>query len=55
MTGPFNGLARRYDDEDYDVFAVMDTVPMVVSGVRMKESPLLSVISAFFGIDFETR
>jgi hypothetical protein len=55
MTGPFNGLARRYDDEDYDVFAVMDSVPMVVSGVRSQDSPLLSVISAFFGIDFDTR
>ena len=55
MTGPFNGLARRYDDEDYDVFAVMDSVPIIVSSVRQKESPLLSIVSAFFGFDLDLQ
>ena len=48
-----NGDKRSYLDEEYDVFAVMDNVPMVVKSVARKESRFVSLLSAFFGIDSE--
>jgi hypothetical protein len=44
---------RGYEDEEYDSFAVMDAVPLVVSGVSRKGARFLSIFSAFLGIDSE--
>ena len=44
---------RDYADEEYDVFAVMDAVPLVVRGVERRGSRFVALVSAFLGIDSE--
>ena len=41
---------RAYADEDYDVFAVMDTVPLVVRGLDRRGSRFWTIFSAFVGV-----
>ena len=41
---------RSYADEEYDVFAVMDSVPFVVRELDKKESRFWSLLSAFVGV-----
>ena len=41
---------RAYQDEEYDVFAVMDSVPMVVRGLDVGGSRFWSIFSAFVGV-----
>ena len=53
MTLTMSPAARGYEDEEYDAFAVMDAVPLVVSGVSRKGARFLSIFSAFLGIDSE--
>jgi hypothetical protein len=53
MTLTMTSSARGYEDEEYDAFAVMDAVPLVVSGVSRKGARFLSIFSAFLGIDSE--
>jgi hypothetical protein len=41
---------RSYADEEYDVFAVMDSVPFIVRELDKQESRFWSLLSAFIGV-----
>jgi hypothetical protein len=50
LTTPvFTDGPPTFADEEYDVYAVMDAVPMVVRELDTKGSRIMSLFSAFLG------